>query len=389
MKKQSEEETQKWEFINLNREVNSTALLKFLEKNHGFKVENNQFLDSMSFSFGKNLKNNPSLLHYIATLGLKPMKVLEGLLYRAHCVPSIDYGASTSSAGFAVNTSVESEQASRELNVAQFFELKKKEEEKINPLSVQEFQYVLTSLLNTIVFTHEEIEKFLVLYLKLDSSYQSAQTVLEYTQKMNNTQSLERVVETMLRGGKIEFLMNFLNQARIDINLQYPRFNNTVVHHYCFYKSTLDDTFLTYCREQQFNPNLKNNFGQSPLYMLIENAKFEEALKFLKMFSASLEINEKFKGKTYLHILIISLNKMRFSSEKSNVAVELFSEFIKLNPKINIRSGEKSKGKDIVSYIENKIIDKALSEALKNKLLLELGLQSEMAKPNRGRANKI
>ncbi len=359
MPKQKPEKALMWTFISLNKELKTMELLAFLESNPDFKMEKSDYSDSQSFSFGRNVYNNPALLAYAQSVAPVPAKLASGFIFEQNQIFSHD-----NYIGNPLNQEEPTDEKVSEKKVMDFLQ----------------FDTILKNMLKGAEWTIERRDKFLANYLKLPVHYRDEAVILEHISFIKSDPSVwENFVINAARRNPI--LINLLIKEKlIDINEQHPRYCNTFLHHYCFYENKLDESLLVMCRDNGFNPELKNSFEHNILYMLIEKNNIEGALKFLDIFKDKIDINAKCLGKTYLHKVVLQLekyNKLNQSSSQmfANLLTQytqLFLELIKLQPSVDIRSGAKSKGTNIVSYIEKKISDKGLSESLKSKMLIEL-----------------
>lgn len=329
------------EYKNLVTEFKSQELYHFLKENSSSLKFVDPYREGQSFKFGQNLYFNRHLVDFFTALDVSAFDCLRGFLF----------------------TSAR-EQAQSENNT----------------FSLTDTLSFLQDLKKISSLTPEQITKIdseAMYRLKFNS--QNNTFILDIISpdiESNNLLQLEKKLLTLIN--KPQTLCALLESNKFDINIALHSYQSTLMHHWAFraYDSTEHLQILKSFYNSGANPNLKNELGQSVLSLCLEQDKFSLAENFISVFLDKLDINEKFKGKTYFHMLILKLEKNATNAHRKNQLMNMFSSLLPLCPDLQIRSGFKNKGTTILSYIENKITDKNLSSALKEKLILEESFKS-------------
>lgn len=170
----------------------------------------------------------------------------------------------------------------------------------------------------------------------------------------------EKIAISFIKNSHIEEI--FL--LKIPINTVLNIYDSTLLHHLCFYSSNLNDleTFAKY------NPDITilNHFQHSPFTLLLENKKFEMAFKFLQVFENQVKenINQNINGKYYLNHIVYKITETDPKNKNFQLLLDMFQFICSLSPDTTLRSGLKSKGKNIFEVIKEKIKNQTLANSL-------------------------
>lgn len=313
-------------------EPKKLGLSNFLETHKKDIVFVEPYRDAHSFTFGENLYFDNTLIGYVSVLNVSPLHALRGYIYRA--------------------------------NVEQ-----KNNETDFNLTEVNDF---ISNCYKSLSLSACDINKLNAEYIyRLKINNDNMEFVINALRASDATQVEKNILSLLSKNPQI--IVKLLNDGLIDVNTQYKSYKSTLPHHWAFRAymgSGQQEQLLKAFYDSGYEPNIKNELNQSVLSMLLENDKIQLAKEFTMTFLDKLDINEKFKGKTYLHLVIHKIGKA-YDEQKKAMLIDIFSYLLPLNPDLAVRSGLKNKGKTIVAYIEKQITDPDLSQSLKDKVLLE------------------
>lgn len=304
----------------------------FLETHKKDIVFIEPYRDAHSFTFGENLYFDNTLVDYFTALNVNPLHALRGYIYRA--------------------------------NVEQ-----KSNEKDFNFTEINNF---ISNCYKSLSLNGSDINKLNAEYIyRFKINNDNMDFVIAALRASDATQLEKNILSLLSKNPKI--IIKLLNNGMIDVNTQYKSYKSTLPHHWAFRAYTGSEEqgqLIKAFYDSGYEPNIKNELNQSVLSMLLENDKIQLAKDFTSIFLDKLDINEKFKGKTYLHLVIHKIGKA-YDEQRKAMLIDIFSYLLPLNPDLGVRSGLKNKGKTIIAYIEKQITDTDLSQSLKDKVLLE------------------
>lgn len=329
------------EYGALAREFKSQELYHFLKENAPALKYIEPYRGAQSFTFGQNIYYNRHLTDFMKTLDVAPLECIKGFLY----------------ASAKEQKKIENNSFNLTDTISFFNHLKNNYITKSEDLASINLEAIYK------LHFQENNISFLIDFIKPDI-------------EKGNLIQLEKKLFSFIN--KPETLKAFLLSNCFDVNTVLPSYQSTLLHHWTFRTHDTNerlDTIKAFYSSGA-DVNLKNELGQSAISLLLEQDKFVLADNVVSTFLDKIDINEKYKGKTYFHMIILKLAKNITNTYGKNHLMNIFSTLLPLSPDLQIRSGVKNKGTTILAYIDNKITDKDLACALKEKLILEDSFKS-------------
>lgn len=244
--------------------------------------------------------------------------------------------------------------------------------------SLTDFNDVFHKALNTLELTQAGRADALLYYItQVDFNHLTYPYLIEELPNFNNYQT-EKIVKKIL-SKPIETAEKILSV--LGINHVYPSYESTAVHHWVFLNCKAASGFPALFERLGYDINMVNSIGHTAILSLLTPTrldspnsillKIQVALEFLDAFGSKIDVDQKIKGKTYIHHTIKLINQYAAIPACKAAMIQFFEQLLTLNPSTEVRSGVKSRGSNIITYIERYVADKDLGLALKDKIVLE------------------